>query len=346
MPTLSIVRTDFKKVLKYGGIALGVILILFISFKILMFMKNVIFPPPPPVATAAYGKLPEIEFPQSVNKEFKYEIDTLTGDLPVLPDLANVYKMEERGPDILAVDKASNYASGLGFNRNPQQISDFVYKWTNPEPPKQILVQDIRLDEFSLTSSFLDYEIDLNEKFLTENEAKDRTRKFLAALNMDTEDIDDEKTKIEYQLLKNGVISPTSRFSNANLATIYYFQKNIDELPIVYPQANKSSMKMVVGAGAYRDWMLEANYSHQKILDESGTYSIKTAQQAFEDLQNKKAFIASHSGENTNIKIKNIYLAYYSEGNFQKYLTPVIVFEGDNNFIAYVPAVTDEWFEK
>ena len=104
-------------------------------------------------------------------------------------------------------------------------------------------------------------------------------------------------------------------------------------------------MKVLLAAGLYQDWILEANYSRQNIMDESATYPIKTAQQAFEELQEGNGFIASHSGDSTNVKIKEVYLALYSEGKLQQYLTPVIVFEGDNNFVAYVPAVTDEWIE-
>jgi len=346
MPTLSIVRTDFKKVLKWAGIILAVLISVFIIYKILILIKNIVFPPPPPQATALFGKLPEINFPASIQKDFTYEIDTLTGDLPILPSLANVYKMEERGPDLLAVDRASTQVAALGFNKSPQQISDYIYKWTNSEPPNQIIVQDIRLDEFNLTSSFLNYESRITETFISETEAKDRSIQFLQLLNMDTQDLDQEKTKVEYQILKNGVINPTTRYLNSNIATVYYFQKARDEVPIVYPQGKNSSMKISLAAGSYLDWILEANYSNQKILEENSTYPLKSAQQAFEDLENKNAFILSHSGENANIKIKEVYLALYSEGKLQKYLTPVIVFEGDNNFIAYVPAVTDEWFDK
>jgi hypothetical protein len=105
-------------------------------------------------------------------------------------------------------------------------------------------------------------------------------------------------------------------------------------------------MKLVMGSGSLKESPLEASFSHQKILDESGTYPIKSATTAFEDLKSGNAFILSHSGDSTNVKIKKVYLALFYEGKLQKYLTPVIVFEGDNNFLAYVPAVTDEWFDK
>ena len=36
----------------------------------------------------------------------------------------------------------------------------------------------------------------------------------------------------------------------------------------------------------------------------------------------------------------------YLENKEQNFLMPVVVFEGDNGFIAYVSAVTDEWINK
>jgi len=346
MASLSIVKTDFGKILKWVGIVLGILVSLFLVFKIIIFIKNIVAPPPPPTPTTAFGKLPKINFPDSIKKEFTYEIDTLTGDLPAFPNLTKVYKMEDRGPDILAVDRASDRARALGFNPKPEQISDFIYKWRNPDPPDQIMTQDIRLNEFNLTSSFLKYEDRIKSaRFRNESEPIENATSFLQQLGVYPDDIDNEKTKIEFSMINNSVIQPSTRLVTSNLATIYFFQKPKEDVPIVYPQGKNSSMKIVMGTGSFRDSPFEANFSHQRILDASGTYPIKSAAQALEDLKNGNAFIQNHSGENRNIKIKKVYLALFYEGKLQKYLTPVIVFEGDNNFMAYVPAVIDEWFD-
>lgn len=344
MPTLSIVRTDFKKILKWGGIALAVLISLFILFKILIAVKNIILPPSAPVATATFGKLKEPDFPNSVEKDFDYEIDTLSGDLPNLASITNVYKMEQRGPDILAVEKASKNVEQLGFNYNPQQISDYVYKWTEPNPPNKVLVEDIRLNDVNLTSSFIDYEDRFKDKsFRSEKQIIEEAANFLKTLGFYPDDVDEEKTKIDFAKLENGAFQGSNKINGSNIATVYLFQKDKEGVPIVYPQGDNSSMKIVLGAGRFSTEVVEASFSNQKILDEVSTYPIKTAGQAFDDLKNKKAFVLSHSGDGNHVKIKEVYLALYSAGKLQDYLTPVIVFKGDNNFLAYVPAITDEW---
>ncbi len=343
MPTLSIVRTDFGKILKWGGIIIGIIIILFIVLKLLFFIKQLILPSAPPPPTVTFGKLPKPFFPEGIKKDFTFEIDTLTGDLPNFKLSEKVYKMEQRGPDILAVEHASQKVSSLGFKSRPQQISDFVYRWSNTDPPQQNIFLNIKLSEFNLSSSYLSYENDIkNEKFKDNKQPIETASNFLRNIDFYPEDIDEEKTKVEFGVLNNGTITPTTRIVTSDLATVYFFQKNKDDLPIVYPQSPNSSMRMLVGA-AREGNVYDGKFSHQNILDESATYPIKTSQEAFEELKNGKAHIANYSGSDSNIKIKNVYLALYSEGRLQEYITPVIVFEGNDNFMAFVPAIKDDW---
>lgn len=347
MPTLSVVKYDFGKFFKWGGIALGALIILFIVLKMLFFVKELILPSPPPPPTMAFGKLPKTYFPDGVKKDFNYSIDTLTGKLPALPPSAKAYQMEQKGPDLLAVQHASDKVTLLGFNPHPDQISDFVYKWNNPDMPQQNLILNIKLEEFNLSSSFLNYESELKtENFKSRDDAIKDAQLFLQTLNLYPNDIDDKKTKVEFSSLDNGVITPSNRVVTSNLATVYYFQKSKDDVPIVYPQGINSSMRLVVGAGKLKGAVVDGKFSHQNIQDVFATYPIKTAEEAYDELKNGKGYIASYTGQDSNITIKNVYLGLYYEGKIQKYLTPVVVFEGNDNFVAYVPAITDEWIDK
>ena len=50
--------------------------------------------------------------------------------------------------------------------------------------------------------------------------------------------------------------------------------------------------------------------------------------------------------ESGQVVIREVYLAYYDAGEQVEFYQPVIVFAGDNNFIAYVPAVTADYYEE
>ena len=153
----------------------------------------------------------------------------------------------------------------------------------------------------------------------------------------------EEKTKIELFSINTEVLGPATSLSRARLISVSFFQADKDEMKIVYPGGDISPMNLVIGSGERDAEVLNARFFYQKISEESATYPIKTSEEAFDELKNGKGHIINHTGNNLNIVIKNVYLGFYAEGKQQQYLMPVIVFEGNNNFKAYVSAVRNEW---
>lgn len=344
MATLSIFKVKFLAVAKWIGIGLAVLLGIFILIKVLFFIKELIAPTPPPPPTASFGKLPKIFFPEGIKKKFSYTIDTLSGELPNFPDRTNVYKMEKPGPDILAVERASEKVAGLDFNPKPEQLSDILYRWTSPGPPQKSLVLNVNMASFNLYSSYLTDPVVLSSINLpNEKEAIVVAQGFLQALGLFPDDIDLEKTKTELFDINNEVLGPATSLSRAKLISVYFSQKNIDDMAIAYPSGKVSVMNLVVSGGEQNPQIVSARFFHQKVSEESETYPIKTPQEAYEELKKGEGYIASQSGSDLNISIKKVYLAFYVEGRTQDFLQPVIVFEGSSDFIAYVPAVKDEW---
>jgi len=63
-------------------------------------------------------------------------------------------------------------------------------------------------------------------------------------------------------------------------------------------------------------------------------------------MQGGKGYIANlGESQSGNIVIRNVSLAYYDADQPQNFLQPIYVFEGDNNFIGFVPAVSSQWME-
>jgi len=345
--TLDTVKAKLIRISKWAGGILGIILAIVIIFRVGSFLKNVFFPPPEPLPQVSFGVLPKIFFPDSVKKDFTYTIDTLTGELPDFPSQVKVYKIVLDEPDILAVQRADEKVKSLGFNIGPQQLSDTVYRWKSDDALVKDLVISVKLPEFNLSSSFLTNANVLSGKDVpTEAEAISIAQGFIEALSLYPEDIDDEKVVTKLLTISSGVVVPATSFSNAKLVNVYFFQKVKDKLPVIYPQGDLSTMSVTVGSGEREPEVVDARFFYQKISDDGATYPIKTAKEAFEELKSNKAFITSHQGTDLNILIKEVYLGYYIEGRQQDFLTPVIVFEGNNNFFAYVPAVKDEWVDK
>lgn len=347
MPTLSVVKFDFLKVSKWIGIIVAILITLFLLIKGALFIKEKIHPTPPAPPNVSFGKLPPISFPEGIKKDFKYSIDTLSGELPVFPDRTNVYKMGQSKPDILAVQRMSEKATSLGFNPEPEQLSETVYRWrSNKDEMKKALVVNVLFGEFNLSSNFI-----LNEKLLSEQgplsetDAINNAKEFLNALSLYPKDLDESKTKTKLLKIENGVLYDVEKARDAKLISVYFFQKDINELPIVYSINGGSSMNLTIAGGSFNNDIIDGRYFYQNITDENATYPIITADMAYDALKKGNAFILSHEGKNLNIIIKKVYLAYYAQGKTHKYLMPVVVFEGKDNFAAYVPAVISEWIE-
>jgi hypothetical protein len=112
------------------------------------------------------------------------------------------------------------------------------------------------------------------------------------------------------------------------------------KIPVLYPHPPYSTMSFWIASGQNSQEVDAASFVHREILTDShATYPIKTAQEAFDALKAGDGYITSYQGADTNILISNVYLGYYLGEENQGYLMPIIVFEGQNNFFAYVSAI-------
>ncbi|MEX2013026.1 MAG: hypothetical protein WD967_01340 [Candidatus Levyibacteriota bacterium] len=345
MATLSSTTAWTRKIIKWVGIGVGLIVAGLILFRLFEFVKNQITPPPPP--TVSFGKLPQIAFPHSQTDEaLSYSIDTITGALPVFPDRTNVYKTIEMEPDLLALDKATEKVSRAGFNAFPSQVSEGVYQWSDGDStqlPKK-MVFNIFSSNFNISSPFLsDPQVLSANNLPNETAAINTAQNFLSDMSSLPEDLDLDKTQATLFSIKNGSLAPSTSLSNTQAVLVSFFQKNLNSLPIVYPNPNSSTMSVLVSGGERSPQVVKVDFFHQNIASESATYPIVTAQVAFDKLKNGEVFVASHNGGSDRVSIKEVYLGYYLGDQIQAYVMPVVVFKGNNGFTAYASAIKDDW---
>ncbi len=344
MVSLSIFQHDAKTILKWVLIFIAIIFGIFILIKGIFFIKNIFIPAKPTPASVSFGKIPPISFQNGLQTKLTYKLDTISGELPSLPDKVNVYKMGGAEPDILGVEKAKEKVNSLGFEGDPEQLSDTTYVWRKTEPFPQELVINTLTGQVNLTTAFKNYdEIKTAVNLPTEEQAIADAKTFLNNLSIFTDDLDEESVITQLYSIDGPVINPASSLSNAELIGVYYPQKKINDLEVYYPRGLQSPIGIIIGS---EDQVVDARYFHQSITDESATYPIKTAKQAWEELKNNKAYVASYNGTSEEVLVKEVELGYYMEGKTQKYLEPIIVFKGNDDFLAFVSAVTGEWTGK
>ena len=341
MPTLSKAKSQTKTILAWAGISITIIFLFVMGTRFLNIVKDILTPPPPP--QASFGKLPPISFPNQPKENITYTLNTLTGFLPNFSDRAKVYKITISQPTLLALDKTREKVAKIGFTSNETRIAEDVYQWAEQDPLQKRLTVNIFSLDFTLSSIYLVtptlQTLDSHEK----DSAISTAKSFLNNISQFSEDLDIEKTKTTIYSIEKGVLSPTSKFSDAKIIKVDFFQKDLDKLPIYYENGIGSTMNFIVGKQNNELKVIDARFSHKNISQEQSTYAIKSAPYAFTELKEGKAYIAYKDPNIVEITIKKVFLGYYVGEGDQDFLMPVVVFEGDNDFIAYVSAVKDEW---
>jgi len=347
--TLNTAKKETKILLKWGGISLLIIFILFIGIKSLTFIISLFTPSSPP--EASFGKLPQIPFPNQIKENISYSLDTLTGFLPNFSDRAKVYKIAPEPPTLLGLDKTRKKISKIGFNSDGVQIAEDTYQWVDQNataqkttPLQRTIIMNIFSSNFTLSSSYL--VTPSLQTFSGPDEINQVTKiakSFLSAMSLSLQDIDEKKTKITSYSIEKSTLAPTSKISNTKIVKVDFFQKDIDRLPIYYDKGISTTINFLVGKEKNTLEIVDARFFHKNISKTSSTYAIKTALQAYSELQKSKAYIAYKPADMVEFTIKKISLGYYMGADQQEYLMPIVVFEGNNDFVAYVSAVKDEW---
>lgn len=368
MLTLHAATEEFKLGLKILAGIIVVLIIVYFSFPFLVSIKESLFPSPLPPTTATFGKLPHITFPTSdIQQSFSYTINTLSGDLPVYPtratesaypDRVSIYETITQQPNLLALDRAEKLVKRAGFEDTPTPVTETEYQWTKNGIPNLTLKLNILSYNFSLTSDYLSLPAFTNAAFfITEKDAKETGQEFLANVATPPDDLNDSQIKTTMFAIDNGSLVPANSIAATKVIRVNFYQEPIDDIPIYYPNTPFSTMTLYIAQSQLSSEVVEADFVHQTIdrdnlwatqLDyENGkvpaTYPIKTAAEAFDELKKGNAFIASYNGQDTTVEIHDVKLGYYLGKTPQKYVLPVVVFEGEDNFVAYVEAIRKEY---
>lgn len=321
----------------------------------------------------------------STADKLSYKLNTLTGTFPQFPDRLDIFPIIQAQPNLLNLQKARNKAISLGFTTDQgtasfeRNLGNDTYHWSHSDDIQRELTINILSFNFSLSSNYLSSPTVQGAKTIqSTKDAVSTTKSFLQSIGFEPTDIDYDKTinaseKTPYftqpqlfSIANNALVSTTS-ISTTQVIRVDLYQKNMTysldtgisngvggtkkldmDLPILYPHPPYSTMSFWVASGGISSEVYAANFNHQSIVipeDSEATYPIKTAQEAYDELTHDKGYIASYFGSDKAITINDVYLAYYLGENSQQYLMPIIVFEGDNGFFAYVSAINDNWIK-
>jgi hypothetical protein len=334
-----------KKVLIFGLLGVIGIFVLIMLFRFGGILKERLFPTPLPAALTEFGKLPKIHFPERDSPpDYSYILDTTTGTYPELGDRANVHKLITPLPEFYDLTRAKTKAKTLNFTGAPVPVQENIYRWTDNSELQRNLIMNVVTKNFSLTSNYQAYQplhtaVNLPDTI----EAIALAKAFLTSISSYPETINEASTSAKTLALQNGNLVNTTSLQNAQIIRVDFYHTEVDKLPIYYPGYPNSLQYVLLGSSPSRPVIIEAQFNDQPLSNEFSDYPIKTAEQAFKELQQHKAHIASYEGKAQEIKINEIKLGYYLGMQNQEYLMPIIVFTGEDGFTAFVSAVADDF---
>jgi len=353
MATLTETAQFTKKILKISVISIvSLILIrgIWKAGRAWYLAKN---PPPSAPPTVSFGKLPAINFPAQDQPELTYRLSTVDQETPDLGDRATIYFMPYLKANLLALDRAKQQVAHLGFKNEPIMIDTKHYRWER-------VLDEQGKDRIELTMNIItgeteyQYNWQSDPSLLSSYNAPGReqtiaeAKRFLQEASMIPEDLQLGTTKVTYWQYNGNNLVKSLAPSEAHFARVDFFRKNTNDLPIMTPSANQGVVYVILSGSQITDKkVVEVSYHYFPVDYENfATYPLKSSSFAFRELQTRKGFVAE-VGNNSDkiIDVSKIYLAYFDSLIPQQYLQPVYVFEDDNGFVGYVPAIEDDWTE-
>lgn len=350
MASLTRVSIIARRIIRYGIYALILIIVARFAIGGGVALYRTIFPPPPPEPTLAFGPLPALPFPEEQRPEnLNFSLELAEGQLPELPIQTEVYFMPEFQPNIQVLDSAKQKAQSMGFNPEGKILVENVpnvYIFDRGQTPSN-LTMNIVTGVFSISFNINEDPSVLNGIPPAGEDAISRARSFLRGARILEDDISDSPATNEFLRLEGGRFVKAISQSEADVTKANIFRANYgseENIPAVTPDMPEANVWFMISGQANQ--IVAAEYHYFPIeADSFGTYPIKTSQVAWDELQQDGGFIANlGDNQDGNIIIRNVYLAYYDAGQYSPYYQPVVVFEGDNDFFAYIPAVTGEHY--
>ena len=343
--SLTKISITTRKIIRYS--IYGFIAIILTRALILGAIKiyKIYNPDPPPPAEVKYGRLPSLPFPQQDGPMgLTYMLETPTGGFPEFSHLANVFLMPRVGSQLLSLDYAQTIANKLKYLPEGDKVTETIYKFYHKDIPSELQV-NIATGIFSLSYNLEADPSPLEHKPPLPEVAASKARGFISGAGLLPDDLKGP-TKHEFVKLKDGKIVGVISHADAQFTKVYLFRTDYDELPSLTSNPDKGNVWFIVSGEGRGKTIIAAEY-HYFPVDETSfsSYPIITPQVAWEDLNNGKGFVARlGNNPSKNITVRRIYLAYFDPGEITSFYQPIFVFEGDNDFLAYVPAVTPEYY--
>lgn len=350
MANLTEISVGVRKLGKFILIAIGSILVFrFLIFAGIAIYKATHIPPPAP-PDVAFGKLPKPKFPDNLvtSANLTFSLENIEGKPPETTASARVFTMPKKSYTFESGENAKETAKKLNFEDDPHVDTVFYYFARKDNPKLTLFVDGTSLNFHYKYNYAEDSNIFQTDQISSIEDAQKNSKDFLTFSNLWDSSVLDGDIKSEV-LVYDGRIQKlveATSLSTAQAVRVNFFRKEIDELMLVQDEFTTSHNFVLYAAtpGTELNNILEISYIFWPIdMNSYASYPLLTSEEAFQALTRGEARIVTKGNNSENIKIRKIYLGYFDSAIPQAYLQPIFIFEGDNGFIAYLPALKADY---
>jgi len=348
MATLTETAITARKLIRYTFYFVIMVVVARFLFGVGVSLFQQLFPAGPPPPTVGFGLLPPLPFPeqQRTLPELSYTLETPTGGLPAFPEQLPVYFMPRNSIDLFTEDRARERASKMGYTTAPLELSDTIWRFNHPGAPATMQTNVVS-KVYSVSYNLAFDPSPIAARVPTPSAATSAVQSFFGLAEPFPGDL---TGRVQHDFLRvegQNLVSAIS-LSEANFIKVNFFRSDINELPAVTPNPSESNVWAIVSGSSGVGQIVSAEFKYYPMdTTQPQTYPLREPAKVYEELLNGGGYIAN-LGTNIdgNIVIRRVYMAYYDPGVQYNFYQPVVVFEGDNDFVAYVPAVSPEFYSE
>ncbi len=353
--SLSELSYQVRRLLPIAGISLLFMAIIYILIRILILIVAQNRPPAPVVYTMpAYGVLQRPKFvTQSPSTELRYSLDTFSGVPDEATREARVYFKPLRTPSFGSTEKARLTARTFGFSDEVKSKVD-GYTVTFVDAVRR-LTMDISTFNYSYTHDFdADLQKALSEVSLANQQPQSEDQLLQKAVTIMTglgrypDALSRGSRKLIYHQYdeQSKQVKIATSSAVANMIEVDFFPEKINEMD-VHTQSYYTSPHFILFIPGAKDAVVKAQVNYfETSLSESSIYPLKTSVQAYDELlKGQSVIVSGMRDKGSTVSITRIAVAYVEPDAYTEYLQPYFVFTDNQDFVAYVPAIADEWLE-
>ena len=295
-----------------------------------------------------FGKIDKPKFQiATTSADLSFTLDTIEGQPVTATDTASIYYLPEIPTRFGYKEKILLMAKNFGFDTSESNYK-LVNRLATFDSGNRKLAIDIGNFNFNFESDVDPNLISASSVTLSKTEIENKAVNLLKIIGRYPEELargNSNITYLKYDSNIKGFINVESQ-SEAQAVEVDFFRPDIETIPIVTPKFFTSQNYLILFFDKDQEKIVKGQISFfEKLEDQVGKYPVKTGDQAWEELKNGNGIVIAGQKGVKNITIKKMLFSYFDPDIYQSFLQPVYVFIGDNDFVAYVTAVKEEYLQ-